>query len=61
LRDYRLVGEALWSRFNAGKEDQFWYQRALSEAFREAGLAPRPLVDELEFTVSELEGLARQA
>lgn len=25
IRDYELVGEEIWSRFNAGKEQQKWY------------------------------------
>ncbi len=56
LADYRLLGEALWSRFRGGREGTLWYYRALVDAFRSA--EPTPLIDELERTVSELEGLA---
>src|SRR5205823_5309144 len=33
LRDHRDLGDALWGRFNAGREDQLWYFRALADAF----------------------------
>lgn len=54
LMDYRQIGDQLWSRFNAGKEDQLWYYRSLVSAFREAG-AVGFLIDELENVVTELE------
>jgi len=53
LADLRAEGEAAWRRFNAGKEDQIWYYRALVDAFREAGGA-NELVDELERVVEEI-------
>jgi (p)ppGpp synthase/HD superfamily hydrolase len=56
LRDYRVLGEGLWERFNAGKDDQLWYYRELVKAFREEGQSP--MVDELNQVVSELEQLA---
>jgi (p)ppGpp synthase/HD superfamily hydrolase len=31
--DYRRLGEELWSRFNAGKEEQKWYYSGLAAAF----------------------------
>ena len=57
LTDYRRIGESLWSRFNAGKEDQIWLFRSLVLAFRTAG-ATGFLVEEFDRTVSELERLA---
>jgi (p)ppGpp synthase/HD superfamily hydrolase len=56
LKDYRCVGDELWDRFNAGKEDQLWYQRSLADTFKK--VFPGPLSDELDRCVSELEGLA---
>jgi hypothetical protein len=53
LADYREIGEVLWSRFSAGKEDQLWYYRALVETLR-GTTAPSALVRELEGVVSEL-------
>ena len=55
LRDYRDVGEALWGRFNGGRDGTLWYYRALVEAFRAAG--SMPLVEELDRVVSELEAV----
>jgi GTP pyrophosphokinase len=55
LRDYRRLGEELWSRFNGGKEGTLWYYRALVEAFGGAGQSE--LIDELNRVVTELEGL----
>jgi (p)ppGpp synthase/HD superfamily hydrolase len=59
LADYRTLGEALWERFNGGREGTLWYYRSLVEAFRVAGSTP--LVDELDRVVSELERLAATA
>lgn len=36
--DYALVGDELWKRFNAPKEDLFWYYRECLEAY-ETGLS----------------------
>lgn len=57
LKDYREQGEALWQRFNGGREGTLWYYRALAEAFRSGGQPG--LLAELERVVAELEGLAR--
>lgn len=49
-------GEDVWSRFNAGADDQHWYYRRLVEVLdRRLG---GPLADELRATVSEMERLA---
>ena len=53
LTDYYIVGEAVWKRFQGGKEGTLWYYRSLVVAFRQAGSSP--LIDELERVVSELE------
>ncbi len=57
LAAYRALGEALWGRFNGGRDGTLWYYRALVQAYRAAETAP-PLVDELDRVVSELERLA---
>jgi len=59
LRDYRRIGEALWSRFNGGKEGTLWYYRSLVTAFQQAGR--NELNEELDRVVTELEQLAGQA
>ena len=33
LSDYRSLGEAVWSRFNGGREGTVWYYRALRDEF----------------------------
>ena len=58
LSDYRKLGEQLFLRFNASKEDQLWYYGALVETLRQTA-APKPLVDELERVVKELNRLAK--
>jgi len=52
--DHRRCGDEVWERFNATKEEEFSYHRALVDAFRDAG-APKYLVDELDSLVRELE------
>jgi (p)ppGpp synthase/HD superfamily hydrolase len=56
LRDYRRKGEALWTRFNGGKEGTLWYYRSLVTAFQEADR--NELNEELDRVVTELEQLA---
>jgi (p)ppGpp synthase/HD superfamily hydrolase len=58
LFDYRLMGDALWERFNPDA-DQLWYYRSLVEAFRR--VSKSPLVDELERVVTELARLRENA
>ena len=53
LSDYRRVGEALWPRFNGGRNGTLWYYRALVTAFRAAGT--NELVEELGRVVGEIE------
>ena len=52
--DHRRFGDKVWERFNATKDDELRYHRALVDAFRDAG-APGYLVDELDLLVGELE------
>lgn len=56
LSDYRTLGDALWSRFNGGKEGTLWYYRALVRNF--TGRRMRRLAQDLDATVTELEKLA---
>jgi GTP pyrophosphokinase len=53
LSDHRSVGEALWARFNGGREGTLWYYRALLEEFLRA--QPNRLIREFELAVHELE------
>ncbi len=56
LKDYREIGEQVWSRFNAGKSDQLWYYRSVTAALllRAIGGRAQALVDELERAVQAL-------
>lgn len=56
VSDYKAVGEKLWERFSAGREEQLWYYRSLVEATRRAAPAGR-LHQQLELLVAELESL----
>ena len=55
LADYRVLGDALWMRFNGGKAGTLWYYRSLVSAFRARGTTA--LVEELDRVVSEVEHL----
>jgi (p)ppGpp synthase/HD superfamily hydrolase len=50
LRDYRAVGEQLWQRFNAGRDDQIWYYRGLAAALGNGSAN----AEELRRTVEQL-------
>jgi hypothetical protein len=56
LADYRTIGDKVWERFNAPKEELLWYHRSVTEALKKAG--SNPLVEELDRVVGELERLA---
>jgi (p)ppGpp synthase/HD superfamily hydrolase len=55
VKDYRLTGHEVWSRYTGDAADVLWYYRALVDAFRQAG--PHPIVDELDRAVSQLENV----
>ena len=57
IRDFRVEGDALWTRFNpeAGQSGTIGYQRALAELYHRR--MPGPLADDLCRGVSELEAL----
>ena len=53
LADYQQIGDAVWNRFNVGKEEQLRYYSRLLEIFRERS-APARLTDEFGRVVGEL-------
>ena len=57
LSDYRQLGDELWSRFSAGRDDQLWYYRSLADAFLKYGHGP--LATEVDRCVTELEQLCK--
>jgi (p)ppGpp synthase/HD superfamily hydrolase len=58
VTDYRSVGERLWERFNASRDETLWYYRSLVGVFQETGGGA--MADELARVVSELERLIRE-
>jgi (p)ppGpp synthase/HD superfamily hydrolase len=58
LSDYREFGEAIWERFNGGREGTLWYYRALLKEFKRG--RPNRLIRECELAVRELEMLTKQ-
>ena len=61
LADYRAIGESLWTRFSADRDQILWYYRALADAFRNAETAAESrLLDELNRVVGELESEVRR-
>ena len=57
VADHRQIGEELWERFTATKEQTLWYYQSLLSVYQRRGVTAR-LVDELERTVSTMEELA---
>ena len=58
LSDYRKLGDRLWPRFNAPKEDQLWFYGEMIKTLQQTA-APKGLVDELSLVVEELNELAK--
>jgi (p)ppGpp synthase/HD superfamily hydrolase len=58
VADLRRVGDAIWSRFTATREECLWYYDSLLEVFRQA--SPSPLVGELAAQVADMVKLARE-
>lgn len=56
LADLRAVGDGLWGRFNAPREDILWYHGALVEAMQANPAHEARIVAELARAVAELEG-----
>jgi (p)ppGpp synthase/HD superfamily hydrolase len=56
LRDHQVVGDRVWARFNARRDQIVWYYGAVEAALREAGGGP--LVDELARVNEGLKALA---
>jgi len=53
LRSYRQSGDAIWTRFQGGREGTLWYLRAITSALQAKG--GNALVEELDRAVTELE------
>jgi len=55
VNDLHEIGPLVWNRFNAGRDEQLWFYRALIEAL---GLVNHPLGNALHRTVEEMTRLA---
>jgi (p)ppGpp synthase/HD superfamily hydrolase len=55
LKDYRLVGESLWSRFQGGKAGTLWYYRSLVDAYNK--IDTKAIFVELARVVTQIENL----
>jgi (p)ppGpp synthase/HD superfamily hydrolase len=53
LSDLRVIGDSVWVRFNAPREQTLWYYRSLVTFYRGNPNHHRELVDELDRTVSQ--------
>jgi len=58
LADYREIGDAIWTRFNGGRDGTVWYYRALLQEFLRQ--KPNRLIRELDLAVGELEAGAQR-
>jgi hypothetical protein len=58
LADYRSLGEGLWIRFNAPREDILWYYESLARLFRQRG--PAGLARDLDSVVRMLRYLVKR-
>jgi len=56
LRDFLLVGDDVWTRFQTGRDGQLWYYRELADRFNV--LLPDRMAGELSEVVDELERAA---
>lgn len=59
VADLRVLGPALFERFNGGRDGTLWYYQALSDEFLRRG--PAPLAAELARTVDTMKSLASSA
>lgn len=56
--EHRQVGDSLWDRFSASREQSLWYYESLLEVFRAADSSRcAVLVDEMARSLAELKGL----
>jgi hypothetical protein len=60
VADFQRIGEKLFTRFRAGRDQQLWYYRSAVNAYTAAGFRT-PLLVELGRSVAELESLVRPA
>jgi len=57
VADLRVLGDALFDRFNGGREGTLWYYETLAAVFARRG--PKPLAEEIGRTVESMIALAK--
>lgn len=58
ITDLQRVGQSVWGRFNAGRDDQLWFYRKFVDALRSKD--DLPIFAELAAAVTTLEALAHE-
>ena len=53
LADHQRLGDKVWERFNAGKDDQLWYYISCIKAFDATGYSG-PMLEELRRLVKKM-------
>ncbi len=56
VTDYATLGEALWSRFNRGRDSIAWYYRSVAESLGQGPLGEHRLIRDLNDTVKRFFG-----
>ena len=59
LRDLRIQGEAIWEKFNGGKQGTLWYYHSLQHFFSER--QPGFMAAELGRVLADIEELVGEA
>jgi (p)ppGpp synthase/HD superfamily hydrolase len=61
IEDYRRYGDALWKRFNAGRDDILWYYRSCAREFAKPMETPelQPLLQLLRSRTDEFDTISR--
>ena len=54
LQDYKMLGDDLWKRFNADKDQIFWYYQEMFRILIGSSIKDRPLMLELQSATKEL-------
>lgn len=60
LADHHRIGDAVWDRFSATRDEVLWYYRSLAQVYAETG-GDAGLLDELDRVVGELERTVNSA
>jgi len=58
LAELETAGDAVWEKFNGGRDGTLWYYRSVVQGLVQGGPAATPLLRSLEETVARLEAAA---